>query len=251
MIKSCNLGYDSTLSPTACAENLARAGFTHTFVMWGFHGEGLRAAAAASAAGLTVETVHASFTGINDIWLDNLQGEALADYFVSCIRGTAAIGVHTVILHLSSGDRPPPPGTVGLRRYERICREAERLGVAVAFENLRKIAYLQYLFEHLDSPARKFCYDCGHENLYDGGDGVLEQFAKDLVAVHLHDNFGKQDEHLLPFVGVIDWNRLANRLKAIRFSLPITLELKGAGGGLPCAHAAFAAASHLERLLTK
>lgn len=257
-IKACNLRFDRALSPEACASCLAAAGFTHTFVVWGFAGEGLREAAAANAAGLAIETVHASYPGVNEIWMDGVQGEKRMDYFLSCVRGAAAIGVKTVILHLSSGDTPPPFGEVGLRRYERICREAERLGVAIGFENLRKTSYLSDLFACLESPARKFCYDCGHERLYDGGDGVLERYGKDLIAVHLHDNGGEQDDHLLPFTGCIDWNRLTGRLRpyyAANPSLPVTLELKRTGGGLggpagpALAREAYAAACRIEALI--
>lgn len=253
--KSCNLEFDRSISLAESAYCLAEAGFTQTFVVWGFAGEGIRAAAAANAAGLTVETVHASYGGVNEIWLDEPQGEKRMEYFLSCVRGTAAIGVKTVILHLSSGDTPPPFCEIGKRRYERICREAERLGVAVGFENLRKTSYLTDLFAGVDSPARKFCYDCGHERLYDGGDRVLERYGKDLVAVHLHDNGGAQDDHLLPFTGCIDWNRLARRLRpyyAADPSLPITLELKQTGGGLSAsafAREAYAAACRLEALI--
>lgn len=252
MIKSCNLKFDRTLSPEDCARALAAAGFTHTFVVWGFSGEGIREAAAANAAGLTVETVHASYSGVNEIWMDDAQGEKRMDYFLSCVRGTAAIGVKTVILHLSSGNTPPPFSETGLRRYERICREAERLGVAIGFENLRKTSYLADLFAGLDSCAKKFCFDCGHERLYDGGDGVLERYGADLVAVHLHDNLGTEDDHLLPFTGCIDWERMANRLRPYYIadpSLPVTLELKRTGGGLPYAQEAYAAACRIEEML--
>ncbi|MCH5182975.1 MAG: sugar phosphate isomerase/epimerase [Oscillospiraceae bacterium] len=257
MNKGCNLEFDRTLSLAEGAFRLAEAGFTHTFVVWGFAGEGVRAAAAAFAAGLTVETVHASYGGVNEIWLDSPEGEKRMDYFLSCVRGAAAIGVKTVILHLSSGDTPPPFGEVGRRRYARICREAERLGVAVGFENLRKTSYLTDLFAGVESPARKFCYDCGHERLYDGGDGVLERYGEHLVAVHLHDNGGAQDDHLLPFTGCIDWERLTRRLRPFyraNPSLPITLELKQTGGnarqtGRDFAREAYAAACRIERML--
>ena len=251
MIKSCSLRYDRTLSTEECARNLREAGFTHTFLTWGYMDEGIRDVAAANAAALTVETVHASFGGVNEIWLDNLQGESRKDFFLSCIRATAMVGVKTMILHLSSGNTPPPPSEIGLRRYERICKEGERLGVDVAFENLRKIEYLRYIFDHIHSPTRKFCFDCGHENLYDGGFGVLEQFSHSLAAVHLHDNFGTHDDHLIPFTGTIDWDRLCTRLKQANFNLPITLELKTTGGGLAYAKEAYAAACAVESRLTQ
>ena len=249
MIKSCSLRFDRTLTPEQCALALRDAGFTHVFCTWGYSNEDLSCIAAARAAGLTIETIHAAFGGCNDMWVDDLRGESRMEFFVDSVRACAMLCVPTMILHLSAGDTPPPPSEIGLRRYTRVCKEAERLGINVAFENLRKTDYLRYIFAHLDSPARKFCYDSGHENLYDHGEGVLEEFAQDLVAVHFHDNFGTHDDHVLPFSGTIDWQKLCTRLKNINFSLPITLELKASGIGVGYAKQAFDAACKIEQLL--
>lgn len=251
MLLCCSLEYDNELTPAECARNLREAGFTHTFLTWGFHGEGLRSVEAARNAGLTVETIHASYNGVNEIWFDNEIGDARMKYFLDCVRGTAEVGVRTMILHVSSGLKPPAFNEYGLERYRRICNEGERLGVQIAFENLRYIAYLRYIMENVDSPAKKFCFDCGHENLYDGGNGVLEEFAPLLCAVHLHDNPGDHDVHQVPFTGTVDWDRLAGRLAAIGFSLPVTLELKGSGGGLPYAKEAYAAAVKFAGMIAK
>jgi len=51
---------------------------------------------------------------------------------------------------------------------------------------------------------------------------------KELVAsVHLHDNHGDKDEHLLPYEGSIDWKVAIPLLKsAPNGGLPVVLELK-------------------------
>ncbi len=249
MTKSCSLRYDKTLTPEECAKNLAEAGFTHVFSTWGYKDEGVRDVAAAHQYGLTVETLHATFYGINEIWLEDPVGETRARFLLDCIRSAAAMRVPTVIMHLSSGFTPPPVTEIGLSRYQRICDEAERLGIAVAFENLRYVSYLRAIFENIHSPARKFCFDCGHENLYDGGDGVLEEFGKDLVAVHLHDNFGQHDEHLPPFSGTVNWEKVCKRLKTIGMTCPITLELKANEAGKEFARHLFDCACRIEKMI--
>ncbi len=35
------------------------------------------------------------------------------------------------------------------------------------------------------------------------------------MALHLHDNNGKDDMHALPFLGNIDWDKLSEKLKAV------------------------------------
>jgi sugar phosphate isomerase/epimerase len=51
---------------------------------------------------------------------------------------------------------------------------------------------------------------------------------RELVSsVHLHDNHGEKDEHLLPYDGSIEWPAAIKLLKsAPQTSLPIVLELK-------------------------
>ena len=54
---------------------------------------------------------------------------------------------------------------------------------------------------------------------------MLESHADRLSALHLHDNFGLSDDHMLPFDARIDWRGMAQRLKNRIGSLPLTLEV--------------------------
>ena len=217
MIYSCSLEFDRALTAEQQANALREAGFTHCFLTWGLAGEGIGKVAAAHKAGLTVETIHASYPGCNEMWLEGEVGEARLQYFLDCVRGTAMIGAKTMILHVSSGHQPPEMCELAVQRFQKVCDEGERLGVNIAFENLTNIHYLHYIMERVHSPAKKYCYDCGHENLYYKNDGVLERYSPLLVAIHLHDNAGDHDTHLLPFTASIDFDRVAKRLAAVRF----------------------------------
>lgn len=217
MIYSCSLEFDRALTAEQQANALREAGFTHCFLTWGLAGEGIGKVAAAHKAGLTVETIHASYPGCNEMWLEGEVGEARLQYFLDCVRGTAMIGAKTMILHVSSGHQPPEMCELAITRFQKICDEGERLGVNIAFENLTNILYLHYVMERVHSPAKKYCFDCGHENLYYKNDGVLERYAPLLVAIHLHDNAGDHDTHLLPFTASIDFDRVARRLAAVPF----------------------------------
>lgn len=217
MIYSCSLEFDRALTAEQQANALREAGFTHCFLTWGLAGEGIGKVAAAHKAGLTVETIHASYPGCNEMWLEGEVGEARLQYFLDCVRGTAMIGAKTMILHVSSGHQPPEMCELAIARFQKICDEGERLGVNIAFENLTNILYLHYVMERVHSPAKKYCFDCGHENLYYKNDGVLERYAPLLVAIHLHDNAGDHDTHLLPFTASIDFDRIARRLAAVPF----------------------------------
>jgi sugar phosphate isomerase/epimerase len=51
----------------------------------------------------------------------------------------------------------------------------------------------------------KVCFDAGHAHLAGGVQPSLELLKSHVAAVHLHDNRGENDDHLLPFGGTIQW----------------------------------------------
>ena len=223
---SMNLTYDRSLSYKDRISALKSAGFTHAFLWWD-QGDPLRFEQVRymAAYGLETETAHLQFKGINNIWLDCPDGDELEKMFLASIDEAHEFAFPTVIMHLSSGYNPPAVSETGISRLKRICERAQKYGVAVAFENLRRTSYLDYVLDrlaYLDSV--RFCFDCGHENLYNYGVGVLESHADRLSALHLHDNFGYADDHMLPFDARIDWRGMARRLKKYAAGLPITLE---------------------------
>ena len=54
------------------------------------------------------ETLHAPFGHINDIWLDCEGGQVMLDELKNCVDCCAAAGVPIAVVHLSSGQNPPP-----------------------------------------------------------------------------------------------------------------------------------------------
>ena len=45
-------------------------------------------------------------------------------------------------------------------------------------------------------------------------------------STHIHDNDGKEDAHLFPFSGVIDWKKTMDLLRSRENQYPLLLELK-------------------------
>ena len=72
--------------------------------------------------------------------------------------------------------------------------------------------------------SAKVCLDVGHWHAH-----FKDRFDRKLldgriVAVHLHDNFGEDDEHLLPFDGNVPWEFYAENISACGYGGDITLE---------------------------
>lgn len=214
MKKSMYLNYTDSVPATARAEAVAAAGFDGAELFrYQDNRESLATqAAAVRATGMEVDAVHADFKFTNYIWIDCGCGDRTYAFLERCVKEAGDCGIPHTVVHVSSGILTPDFGEKGLERFRRLCEAAEAAGTAVAFENLRKTAYLDYVLENI--PQARFCFDCGHELIYNGGEGVLEKNANRLACVHLHDNDGKKDKHFLPFDGVMDWHKMARRLKA-------------------------------------
>lgn len=183
----------------------------------------------ARKAGLSVENIHTPFNRINDIWLDNIDGDNLTEYFSQLVSECAEYGIPTMVMHTSSGNNTPPFNLLGLDRIKRIIDKAEKYNINVAFENMRKFEYLEYILNNIDSSRAGFCYDSGHHNYWSPNCDLLTQFGSRLMALHLHDNNRVEDQHLLPFDGTIDWVTTMHRIKQYGYSGSVTLEVENVG----------------------
>jgi len=223
-------GYDLPL------KNLLRlikqAGFDGAMVWWSEkygNNDYLFAPKMARDAGLIIENIHAPFAGSNDIWRDNLGGKALTELYLEIIDDCVDYGIPTIVLHLTSGDEPPLPNETGLGRVKQLTEKAERCGINIAFENLRKPGYLEYVLGSIDSPRAGFCYDSGHNNCRMPAGDLLEKFGSRLMALHLHDNDGSDDQHLLPFDGTIDWPTTMKKIAGTGYKGALALESDNTG----------------------
>ncbi len=107
---------------------------------------------------------------------------------------------------------------VNAEAIEKWLPTAERYGVVLLSENVlwgpsadpRAIADL---VKKVDSDWFGWCYDTGHAHCCGYGPDVLKKCAVTPASVHLQDNNGGGDEHLIPGDGTVDWPRT---LKALR-----------------------------------
>jgi len=51
------------------------------------------------------------------------------------------------------------------------------------------------------------------------------------VTTHLHDNYGKTDEHLFPFEGTIEWPKVLEAFEKINYQGSLLLESKSENQG--------------------
>ncbi|PWM43736.1 MAG: sugar phosphate isomerase/epimerase, partial [Clostridiales bacterium] len=177
--------------------------------------------------GLHIENIHTPFLGVNEFWIDNLDGEEYLKQQMICIDDCKNHEIQIMVLHINQGLIPPPISKVGLERLNKLIDKAENENVYLAFENMRNLEHLQYIFYKIQSEKTKFCYDSGHHNCKTSSEDLLTEFSDKLIAINLHDNNGLDDEHKLPFDGTIDWNSTIQSLKKSNYTDAMCLEVIG------------------------
>jgi sugar phosphate isomerase/epimerase len=160
------------------------------------------------------------------------------DEFKRAIDFSEDLPFSRMVLHMGGSREKADPRKrdAAFSTLEHLVLHAHHAGVTLAVENttseMGEPAYLRSFVDETRLTGLRFNFDVGHANLADGpAEQRLEKsFApmKELVAsLHLHDNHGEKDEHLLPYDGSIDWAAAIPLLKsAPNVELPVVLELK-------------------------
>jgi len=180
----------------------------------------------ARTIGLDVEAMHLAVTNCNHLWIDDELGNDYVNGVIAGVEQASKLDIPIVVMHISSGNNPPAINPIALERVEKILSICEKNNVYLALENLRRLDYLDYIYGNINHPYLKFCFDSGHANAFTKNIESFD-FAKyqdKLVCIHLSDNHGDYDEHLIPTHGNINWLNLIKKFKKIGFFGPLTLE---------------------------
>ena len=222
-----------TASPADRMAAIKAAGFNSTMLWWGeefVSSDGTKESllALAKRNGLAVKTVHFPSTNAHQLWLDGEEGELYTHQLLQAVRDCSFYEIPNLVMHLTRKLITVPPNQTGIDRLALVCVEAEKLHVSLALENTRFLAYNRYVYEHLDSPALKFCFDTGHANCYTPDEDPLGLFGSRLATTHIHDNYGPAghpdgltapsgatDLHNLIGDGNIDFTAVGRRLHAL------------------------------------
>ncbi len=232
--------FQSIGDPEPYLRRIAETGFTHihwchhwhTDFLYSSH-EVVQIARWMKEFGLAVLNIHAS-RGQEKDWGSlceyiRLSGVELVQ---NRIQMAADLGSDVVILHV-----PPPPEGEGspdgkfagqlYRSMDALTEFARARGGRIALENMAGDDYvlIDALLARYSADNLGFCYDSGHANMGSDGLGELERHKERLIAVHLHDNDGKNDQHKIPFTGTIDWTRLMQIISTSSYRAGINLEV--------------------------
>ncbi|MBE6956566.1 MAG: sugar phosphate isomerase/epimerase [Ruminococcaceae bacterium] len=174
-------------------------------------------------AGIACESLHAPLgKELNDLWQEGEAGEVMLDRQKRSVDLCAANGIPVSVVHLSSGVAPRI-NEAGYQRFKALVDYADERGVKIAFENQRYLANIAFAFEQF--PTAGFCWDVGHEEAFANGRRYMPLFGDRLSQLHVHDNRFGRDEHLIPYDGKIDYERVAASIAAVDYDRSLMLEL--------------------------
>jgi len=223
------------LPPAESLRLIRQAGFEGVLLWWDtIEGVDYRdMPALARREGLWVENIHAPFDSGNALWEDSAAGQTILELYLRCVDDCAAFEIPTMVIHPAMTQPAPPMNPIGIERFKRIAERAERRNVNVAVENMRgaqAIARGEWVLEQIDSPRLGFCYDNGHHHARHAPEAdTLSKFGHRLMSLHLHDNDGTDDQHLLLFDGTVDWQEQMKAIAATGYQEPTTLEVMNEG----------------------
>jgi sugar phosphate isomerase/epimerase len=202
-------------------------------------------------AGLSLHSVHAPIVEhLRDgRWGPTLSTAAAAeDHRVRAVReAVAALGIARrvpfkfLVVHLGVPDAYAEAATnnsrtASQRSIEEISAAAAEAGVRVAIEvipnRLSEAEALVRLLEdelELPRPGPGICLDLGHAFLMGDLGDAIETVSGDLVTTHIHDNRGKDDDHLVPFEGRIDWPTTLMSMQKVGYEGLYLFELANTG----------------------
>ena len=204
--------------------------------------------AAADEMGLTINQTHAPFRFKNWDDADNFNN-AIFPCIVRSLEISGILGAETVIVHpIHYNENHDKEATFELNMdfYRRLIPYCKEYGVKVAVENMwRRDARRRHIMHDTCSTKEEFvkyidtlnseyiiaCLDVGHVGLPlqdDEAHDFVRALGHDrLKALHIHDNNYQEDDHILPYMGKMDWVELARSLGEIDYDGYFTYEING------------------------
>src|SRR5271157_799993 len=135
-----------------------------------------------------------------------------------------------LVLHLGLPDEE-----YDLRKFDAAFTSIEHLnifakerGAEILLENIpSELSAPEHIlsFLHYTRLDLKVCFDTGHAHMAGGVQPAFRMLRDRIAVMHVHDNHGDKDEHLLPYEGEIDWAQAIPDFRSAGRQFPILFEL--------------------------
>ncbi len=156
------------------------------------------------------------------------------------VESAGILGAGSIIVHALGARDGKSAEEVNREYYARLRPYAEKAHIRIAIENLcsRKPdgtfsglladpAVVTRMVKNLGSDCFCACVDVGHVNILglDPAAFIGGFDADTLLALHIHDNDGRDDDHMLPYTRDMNWDSICKALKDMGYKKDLTLEI--------------------------
>lgn len=166
-------------------------------------------------------SVHAPFNDLNLAALNPQLRELAIEYIKQTIKTAHDLDITLITLHPG---HLSPSGmyniekvqAANLKSIHEISEFASDFPVTIALENMPMKHWtlgttVEEILGMIKNTQLGICFDIGHAFIQNEVEGFLENIAR-INNVHIHDNNGRRDEHLILGKGAIDIPDIVNKL---------------------------------------
>lgn len=173
---------------------------------------------------------------------DEAENEIIRQKCIRQIEAAKILGAKYCVIHSAStiiwgyDASPEFMHQINSRMYNDLIPTAERLEVYITLESfggikVNDVAGYDYFANHkvlrdeydsLNTEYKAFCVDTGHTNVAVGGgclkvEDFIRYFGSRVKVLHMHDNNGFSDQHLIPPYGTVNWPKVFEALDEIGY----------------------------------
>lgn len=196
--------------------------------------------------GMIISQCHAPFP----LWLKDRP--EFNDYMIMVMEKICAvckfINCPAIVAHNITRSTKEKEWNTNMEMYGRMVPAAKKYGIKICLENLfggfhghviggtcsapeEAVKYVDTLNENAGEEVFGFCLDTGHANLVSADiRKFINMLGHRLTCLHIHDNDGVEDKHLLPYTQAhgkytyFDWESFINGLRDINYQGSLCFE---------------------------
>jgi len=176
--------------------------------------------------------------------------EDMNEYLIDVVDKCSAICQYlecpTLVVHPITHSSKEKEREINLQMYRKMIPSAEKYGVKLCLENMitsykghiiegacADVGEVCWYIDTLNAEVGKeifgYCLDIGHANLVGRNIGeFIKYLGKRLVSLHIHDNMGDKDSHLIPYTqdnpGGVDWDGVIDGLQSVGYTGVLSFE---------------------------
>jgi len=174
--------------------------------------------------------------------LNAFEERRIDEYFkwqTSVAKNAAELGCEIFVFHPPNCEMPWKKTVEIVGDVVKLCGD---YGIRPAMENVYSgpcietgegaIEFLVRLANDVNNDLLGFTIDTGHANLTENmtAQDAIRLMGSRVISTHLQDNCGRNDDHLPPGLGKIDWREVMLALWEVGYAGPMLIEITGEAG---------------------